>query len=134
VIATLRENLMAPDDVREFVAEFTEEWNRLVAERNAARAHDQTQLGPIQRKIDKLVEALMEGFRSEEIKQQFEVLSQQKAQLQARVTTPRRSIPTRRSFTATKRPICKPLQCFQCVHRHIDGLRVERSESELLRR
>jgi hypothetical protein len=44
VIATLRENLMAPDDVREFVAEFTKEWNRLAAERNTARAHDQTRL------------------------------------------------------------------------------------------
>jgi hypothetical protein len=64
VFATLRENLMAPDDVREFVAEFAKEWNRLVAERNAARAHDQTRLSTIQRKIDKLVEALMEGFRS----------------------------------------------------------------------
>jgi len=59
----------------EFVAEFTKEWNRLAAERYAARAHDQTRLSTIQRKIDKLVEALMEGFRSEEIKQQPEALS-----------------------------------------------------------
>ena len=56
---------MAPDDVWEFVEEFTMEWNRLAAERNAARARDQTRLSTIQRKIDKLLEALMEGFPPE---------------------------------------------------------------------
>ncbi len=84
VIEALRSNLMAPDDVHDFVKEFTAEWNRLAAESNAGRAHDQSRLAAIQRKIDKIIEAVMEGFRSEELKQQLEALSQQKAQLQAR--------------------------------------------------
>ncbi|HVE22289.1 MAG TPA: hypothetical protein VNC39_09945 [Acidocella sp.] len=36
MIAALREDLMAPDAVRKFVAEFTKEWNRLAAECNSA--------------------------------------------------------------------------------------------------
>ena len=94
VIDALRANLMAPDDVHDFVKEFTAEWNRLAAESNAGRAHDQTRLAAIQRKIDKLIEAVMDGFRTEEMKQQLETLSQQKAQLQARLSAPAAKAPS----------------------------------------
>ena len=93
MIDALRANLMAPDDVHDFVKEFTAEWNRLAAESNAGRAHDQTRLATIQRKIDKLIEAVMDGFRTEEMKQQLEALSQQKAQLQARLAAPAAKAP-----------------------------------------
>ena len=94
VIEALRANLMAPDDVHDFVKEFTAEWNRLAAESNAGRAHDQTRLTTIQRKIDKIIEAVMDGFRTEEMKQQLEALSQQKAQLQARLAAPAAKAPS----------------------------------------
>ena len=51
VIEALRSNLMAPDDVHDFVKEFTAEWNRLAAESNAGRAHDQSRLAAIQLRI-----------------------------------------------------------------------------------
>ncbi|EKM99853.1 hypothetical protein [Acidocella sp. MX-AZ02] len=47
---------MEPEAVREFVAEFTAEWNRLAAESNADRAHDQSRLTTIERKIGKIIE------------------------------------------------------------------------------
>ncbi len=114
VIAALRSNLMEPSAVQEFIAEFTAEWNRLVAESNAERAHDQSRLTTIERKISKIIEAVMEGFRSEELKQQLEALSQQKAQLQARLSAP-----------ATKAP---------SIHPHLAELyrqRVEALQTEL---
>ena len=94
VIAALRSNLMQPEDVREFVEAFTAEWNQLAAASNAERAHDQTRLTGIQRKIEKIVEAVMEGFKSEEMKQQLDVLSQQKAQLQTRLAAPAANVPS----------------------------------------
>jgi len=94
VIDALRANLMEPDAVREFVAEFTAEWNRLAAESNAERAHDQSRLTTIERKIGKIIEAVMDGFRTEEMKQQLETLSQQKAQLQARLAAPASTAPS----------------------------------------
>ena len=94
VIEALRANLMDPDDVHDFVKEFTAEWNRLAAESNAGRAHDQSRLSTIQRKIDKIIEAVMDGFRTEEMKQQLEALSQQKAQLQARLSAPAAKAPS----------------------------------------
>ncbi len=94
VIKALHANLMEPEAVREFVAEFTAEWNRLAAESNADRAHDQSRLTTIERKIGKIIEAVMEGFRTEELKQQLETLSQQKAQLQARLSAPASTAPS----------------------------------------
>ena len=93
VIDALRANLMEPDDVREFVEAFTSEWNRVIAESNAGRAHDQNRLTTIQRKIDKIIEAVMDGFRTEEMKQQLEALSQEKAKLQARLSAPQAPAP-----------------------------------------
>jgi hypothetical protein len=49
--------------------------------------------------------------------------------------TPRFSTHTSTPIRAMMTDILAPsLQCFQGVHRHIDGLRVKRSEAELLRR
>ena len=94
VIEALRANLMEPDDAREFVEAFTSEWNRVIAETNAGRAHDQNRLTTIQRKIDKIIEAVMDGFRTEEMKQQLEALSQQKAKLQAQLSAPQARAPS----------------------------------------
>ena len=51
-------------------------------------------LTTIQRKIDKIIEAVMDGFRTEEMKQQLEALSQQKAKLQARLSAPQAPAPS----------------------------------------
>ncbi|WBO61037.1 zinc ribbon domain-containing protein [Acidocella sp. MX-AZ03] len=88
VIEALRHNLMDPEAVGAFVTEFTAEWNRLAAESNANRVQEQNRLNVIQRKLDKIVEAIMDGFRSDELKQQLDDLSQQKASLQERLAAP----------------------------------------------
>jgi site-specific DNA recombinase len=56
--------------------------------------HDQTRLTTIQRKIEKIIEAVMDGFKSEEMKLQLDALSQQKAQLQARLAAPAAAVPS----------------------------------------
>ena len=68
--------------------------DRVIAETNAGRAHDQNRLTTIQRKIDKIIEAVMDGFRTEEMKQQLEALSQQKAKLQAQLSAPHAPAPS----------------------------------------
>ena len=94
VIEALRASLMNPDDIQDFISTFTAEWNRLAAEINAERAQDKTRLATIERKIAKIIEAVMDGFRTEELKQQLETLSREKARLQARLEAPSVSAPS----------------------------------------
>ncbi|MDE2391558.1 MAG: recombinase family protein [Rhodospirillales bacterium] len=94
ILEALRANLLSPEAVHEFITAFTAEWNRLAAESNAERAQDKTRLATIQRKIDRIVEAITEGFRTPEMKDQLEALSQQKAQLQTRVSAPTAAAPS----------------------------------------
>ena len=94
VIEALRANLMEPDDVREFVKAFTAEWNRVIAEANADRAQDSAKLTTVQRKIDRIVEAITEGYRTPEMKGQLETLNAQKTKLQARLAAPQAPAPS----------------------------------------
>ncbi|MDE1905360.1 MAG: recombinase family protein [Rhodospirillales bacterium] len=93
VIEALRASVMNPDDIQDFISTFTAEWNRLAAEINAERAQDKTRLATIERKIAKIIEAVMDGFRAEELKQQLETLSREKARLQAKLDAPSVSAP-----------------------------------------
>jgi hypothetical protein len=94
VIDALRANLMEPDDVWEFVDAFTAEWNRLAAEANAERSHDKTRLATIQRKIERIVEAITEGYRTPEMKALLETLNAQKTTLRARMASPVAATPS----------------------------------------
>jgi site-specific DNA recombinase len=94
VIDALRTNLMHPDDVREFVGAFTVEWNRLVAETSADRAHDQSKLTTVQRKIDRIVSAIVDGYRIPEMKDQLDLLNGQKNMLQTRLKAPQTAPPS----------------------------------------
>jgi site-specific DNA recombinase len=69
VIDALRANLMQPGDVQEFMSAFTVEWNRIAAETGAQQAHDDATLTNVQRKIDRIIDAITEGLRTPDMKE-----------------------------------------------------------------
>ncbi len=93
VIDALRANLMQPDDVKEFIVAFTVEWNRIAAEAGAQQAHDDATLSNVQRKIDRIIDAIAEGLRTPDMKEKLEALSAQKAALESRAVNRRAPLP-----------------------------------------
>ena len=83
VLAGLRENLLHPDLVAEFVAEFQKEWNRLRREETAAKARDTAELTRVERQISNIINAIKEGLFVPTMKQELEGLEARKASLKA---------------------------------------------------
>ena len=82
ILEGLRQRLMAPNMVEEFVAAFHEEVNRARREATAARAGKERELAEVTRKLDKLIEALIEGYRTAGLQQRLEDLEARKAALE----------------------------------------------------
>jgi hypothetical protein len=61
VLATLRERLMDPEIFKEFVAGFTETWNRLQAEASAGLTSKRQELARVEQQIGRAVDAILEG-------------------------------------------------------------------------
>ena len=78
----LRTEMMAPGHVAVFVEEFTHEWNRLHAERGAARDATTRELQTVERKLAKLVDAITEGLRGASLQRQLDALESRKAALE----------------------------------------------------
>jgi len=93
VIQGLQTNLMRPDDVKEFIAAFAAEWNRLAAEANAQSSHDAATLTTVQRKIDRIIDAITEGLLSPDMKAKLEELTTQKTTLSARAQNRQAPLP-----------------------------------------
>jgi DNA invertase Pin-like site-specific DNA recombinase len=93
VIDALRANLMQPDDVKEFITAFTVEWNQLAADASAQQAHDDATLANVQRKINRLIDAISEGIRTPDIKEKLDALSVQKTALQGRAANRQAPMP-----------------------------------------
>ena len=94
VIDALRANLMQPEDVQEFISAFTVEWNRIAAEAGAQQAHDDATLSNVQRKIDRIIDAIAEGLRTPDMKEKLEALTAQKAALESRAANRRAPLPS----------------------------------------
>ena len=77
---------MAPEMVEEFVAAYSEEVNRHRREATAARAGKERALAEVRRKLDKLIEALIEGYRAPGLQQKLEELEARKAALEQELT------------------------------------------------
>ena len=82
ILEGLRQRLMAPEMVEEFVAAFHEEVNRQRRDETAARAGKERELAEVTRKLDKLIEALIEGYRTAGLQQRLEELEARKAALE----------------------------------------------------
>ena len=82
ILEGLRQRLMAPEMVEEFVTAYHEEVNRHRREATAARAGKERELAEVTRKLDKLIEALIEGYRTAGLQQRLEELEARKAALE----------------------------------------------------
>jgi DNA invertase Pin-like site-specific DNA recombinase len=83
VLEALGRQLMHPDLLAAFAAEFTREWNRLAAEQTASRAAAVQALEAVERQIGNLVDAIADGLRSPGLQAKFDALEAKRAALTA---------------------------------------------------
>ncbi len=82
ILDGLKKRLMAPDLVAEFIAAFTQEINSARAAADQARKRQEQELAGVTRKLDGLIEAIAEGFRSEGLQQKLAELEARKTELE----------------------------------------------------
>jgi len=82
ILNGLRHRLMAPELVEEFVAAYHEEVNRARRDATAARVGKERELGEVNRKLDKLIDAITEGIRAPGLQQRLDDLEGRKAALE----------------------------------------------------
>ncbi|MEC3860641.1 recombinase family protein [Mesobacterium sp. TK19101] len=81
ILNGLRKHLMSPELFNEFCAEFTREVNRLRIERGADLAGWRSELEKVDRELDKMVDAILQGFPPAKLKEKAEKLEARKAEL-----------------------------------------------------
>ncbi|WP_428395998.1 recombinase family protein [Lichenicoccus sp.] len=94
VLDAMRTQLMDPGSVAAFISEFTAEWNRVQAEKEAGREQQERELAQVQRKLAGLIDALAEGFRGPGLQKQLDQLEARRSFLEdqlasATATAPR---------------------------------------------
>jgi hypothetical protein len=82
ILNGLRQRLMVPAMVEEFVAAYHEEVNRHRREETAARAAKERELAEVTRKLEGLIDALAEGYRTPGLQQRLDDLEGRKAALE----------------------------------------------------
>ena len=83
ILDALRNQLMAPELVADFVADYTAEWNRLVAEKSASRTVRERELAGVQKKLTGLINAIADGFRAPGLQAQLDDMEDRKVALEA---------------------------------------------------
>ncbi len=82
VLDGLEKHLMDPEHTRVFCEHYTKTMNRLVAEHNAGLEASRSELERIDRQLDKLVEALMNGVPAARVKDKMQALEDRKVALE----------------------------------------------------
>ena len=82
ILNGLRQRLMAPEMVEEFVTAYHEEINRHRREQTAARTGKERELAEVRRKLDGLIDAIAEGIRGPGLQQKLDDLEARKAALE----------------------------------------------------
>ena len=77
VLAGLKENLMEPELVREFIAEYHRELNRLNAATENETHQMSGEIAKIEREMDRLVQAIKDGVHATRVKEELETLDSQ---------------------------------------------------------
>ena len=83
VLHGLRDQLLHPDLIAEFVRTYQEEFNRAAGERRGARTKAAKELGSVTRQVDRIVEAIAEGLYHPSMKEKMTALEDRKAALEA---------------------------------------------------
>ncbi len=92
VFEGLKQRLLAPELVREFIRAFQEEANRLAAEREQQYKADRLQLESVERKIAGIVAAVEAGNYSRALGERLAELERQQELLRARLKEPPASV------------------------------------------
>ena len=87
VLAALQEKLLRKDFFEEFCREFAKEMNRLRMEQRAKLSGAKRELDRVKRDIEKGVDAIIEGYRTPELKARMEALQERKEALLAQLAT-----------------------------------------------
>ena len=85
VLEGLQSHVMDPALCDLFCQEYTRQMNRLHRENNAERKGDRSALAKIERELDRLVQALMDGVPASRVKDKMTDLEDRKAGLEARL-------------------------------------------------
>ena len=85
VLEGLQNHLMDPALCDVFCQEYTRHMNRLRGESNAQHQVDRTALAKIERELDRLVQALMDGVPASRVKDKMTDLENRKAETEARI-------------------------------------------------
>ena len=104
VLGGLKDKLLAPELVREFIRAFQEEVNRANAEREQQFTADRQQLDSVRRKIAGIVSAIEEGDYSRALGDRLADLEKQQELLEARLSE---APPSTVRLHASGRGICR---------------------------
>jgi len=85
ILETLKHHLMAPELVKEFIAEFTAEANRQRRELDLDVERKRKDLAEVTRRLDGLIDAIADGLRTSGLKQKLEKLEETKTALEAQL-------------------------------------------------
>ena len=84
VLSGLRTHLMHPDLVKEFIAEYQREINRMNAQVEETHARHKVELAQVERQIRAIVEAIKDGLRTAAMKDELLLLEARKQELSSR--------------------------------------------------
>jgi site-specific DNA recombinase len=87
VLTALQEKLLRRDFFEEFCREFAKEMNRLRMEQRASLSGAKRELERVKREIEKVVDAIVEGYRTPELKARNDSLQERKNALLAQLDT-----------------------------------------------
>jgi hypothetical protein len=99
VLSGIKQQLLTPEMVREFVAEFRSEWNRLAREQGDAHQKRATELASIKRRIAGIINAIEDGEWTPSLKQRLRELEQRQGELETQTIT----------ATPTTKPAASPV-------------------------
>ena len=85
VLDGLRHHLMQPDCVKEFVAEYHRELNRLAATQDAQRAQLEAELARTKRSLHQLIEAIKAGVPGASVKDEIGELERRRSEIEAKL-------------------------------------------------
>ena len=87
ILVGLKSNLMHPDLVKEFIAEYHRELNRLARQRDNGRQQLVKEHARVEREIREIIEAIKSGIRSASMADELQALDTRKADLRQQLAT-----------------------------------------------
>ncbi|WP_431301265.1 recombinase family protein [Tabrizicola sp. BL-A-41-H6] len=86
ILDGLKDHLLDPDLIAEFVAEYQREYARLMQSDRAQRTRLERELAQVARDLDRVVDAIVSGYRNDTIKAKLDALESRKAELEAEIS------------------------------------------------